>query len=109
MNDENSANAEENQNTVVPVTDGEVPGSSSVQTVTAMVKKTVEVRPTDQSVEEVMIVTVAEVNEVVNRLDTVDTVGECSVHCESVMLSELDNCTLKTPQKQTVEPHPLDK
>ncbi len=105
VNDGNSVNAEENLNhvTAVPITDGEVPGPSSVQTVTALVGKTAEVEPVHRAVEEDMIVTVAEVNTAENRLDNADVVGECSVQCESVMLSELDDCTFKTPQKRRLE------
>ncbi len=36
-------------------------------------------------------------------MDNADVVGECSVHRESVMLSELDDCTFKTPQKRRLE------
>lgn len=99
VNNENSANAEEVQNVAVPITDGEVPGPSSVQTVTTLFGKTAEIEPSDQSVEEDIIVTMVEVNEAENRLYITDAVGECSVHRESVMLSELDNCTFKTLQK----------
>lgn len=109
VNDENSVNAEEHQNAAVPITDGEVPGPSSVQTVTALVGKTAEIEPVDRSVEEDMIVTVAEVNEAENRSDIADVVGECSVHRESVMLSELDDCTFKTPQKRRLEQRPSDE
>ncbi len=52
---------------------------------------------------------VAEVNEAENRLDTADAVGECSVHCESVMLSELDHCTFKTQPKRRLEQRPSDE
>ncbi len=105
VNDGNSASAKKNLNHViaVPITDGEVPGPSSVQTVTALVGKTADLEPVDRAVEEDMIVTVAEVNTAENRLDNADVVGECSVHRESVMLSELDDCTFKTPQKRRLE------
>lgn len=54
---------------MVPTTDGEVPGPSSVQTMSALVEKAVEVEPVIRSVEnEDMIVTVAEVNEAKSRL-----------------------------------------
>lgn len=52
MNDENNKNDEENQNAAVPITDGEVPGPNSVQTVTALGGKTAEIEPVDRSVEE---------------------------------------------------------
>ncbi len=77
VNDGNSVNVEENLNhvTAVPITDGEVPGPSSVQTVLLWLGKTAEVEPVDRAVEEDMIVTVAEVNTAENRLDNADVMG----------------------------------
>lgn len=102
VSDVNNANTEDNQNAVVPITDGEVPGPSS-----ALVEKAVAVEPVDRSVDnEDMIVTVAEVE---SKLDNADAVGERFVHRESVTLSELDDCTFKTPQKRRLEQRPSDE
>ncbi|KAI2668068.1 Transposon TX1 uncharacterized 82 kDa protein [Labeo rohita] len=50
--EEISANAGENREAIVPVTDGEVPGPSSVQTAVALVGEIAEVEPADRSNEE---------------------------------------------------------